>query len=86
MTAKPLQTKKFVRWDALHSFEERRIRYTDWVLLGAPELEEANAVTAADTVWTLENKWEVPRSVIPLTDAQLAEFLAVEGKFKLVEK
>lgn len=77
-----------VRWDAKNHFEERRMRYSDWRLFGAPELDEEALKTtrSADTVWDQGNGWIVLRSDIPLTDDQVREWMSREsGKFTLIE-
>lgn len=85
MTVKPIATKKYLRWNKANSFEERIIQHKDWVLFGAPEVEEGQA-TPPDTLFGEVNNWTVPVTAIPLDEAQLAQFVAVEGKFTVVEK
>lgn len=80
-TAKASQ-RTTVRWNNVHTFEERIMRHVDWVRWGATAPEEGDPTPGA-TVWNQENSWTVNRKSIPLDDAQLEEFLSSEGKFTL---
>lgn len=71
--------RKYVRYKAVHSFQERTIRSQDWKLLGAEG-------EPTDTVWNAANKFRVLREDIPLDDELLEEYLKQDRQLVVVEE
>lgn len=71
--------KQWVRYRAQYDFQERIITERDWRTLGA----EGDDVH--DVKWSNRNHFRVPRDVIPLTDDQLAAYLAMDNGLELYE-
>lgn len=77
------QPETFVQWDALNHFEERRLRWQDFVSLGATPLTVGTA-EPADVVWNEANRHRVARKDVPLTDDQLDALMTRDPKFRIV--
>ena len=77
-TAVPAEsTKQYVTWRSDNHFMSRELSAANVRSLGATEGKKLR--------WDKSNDFRVERSEIPLTDAQLADFLARDDRFKLVE-